>query len=296
MSERRIVITGMGWVTPLGTSLEQVWARLLRGESGIGPVTRFDASTFVTNFAAQSPAIDLTDYVDDTSPFGDVALNSRFALAAASMALRQAGLKAGAIPRPQRAGMYLGSGEGQHDFPAYAAMQSAGWNDQSRSIDPRVWPETSYRLMNPEKEHEQEPNVALSHLAHAFGFRGPSYNCMTACAASTQAIGEAFELLRRGDADLMLAGGSHSMIHPLGMTGFIRLTAMSKRSESPKTAARPFDKNRDGFVMGEGAGMLVLEDLAHALSRGATPLAEIVGFGSSADAFRLTDIDRKSVV
>ena len=290
MSERRIVITGMGWVTPLGTSLEQVWARLLRGESGIGPVTRFDASTFVTNFAAQSPAIDLTDYVDDTSPFGDVALNSRFALAAASMALRQAGLKAGAIPRPQRAGMYLGSGEGQHDFPAYAAMQSAGWNDQSRSIDPRVWPETSYRLMNPEKEHEQEPNVALSHLAHAFGFRGPSYNCMTACAASTQAIGEAFELLRRGDADLMLAGGSHSMIHPLGMTGFIRLTAMSKRSESPKTAARPFDKNRDGFVMGEGAGMLVLEDLAHALSRGATPLAEIVGFGSSADAFRITDI------
>lgn len=290
MSERRIVITGMGWVTPLGTSLEEVWARLLRGESGIGQVTRFDASTFVTNFAAQSPTIDLAAYVDDPSPFADVALNSRFALAAASMAIRQSGLRAGSIPRPQRAGMYLGSGEGQHDFPAYAAMQTAGWNDQTRAIEPGVWPETAYRLMNAEREHEQEPNVALSHLAHAFGFRGPSYNCMTACAASTQAIGEAFELLRRGDADLMLAGGSHSMIHPLGMTGFIRLTAMSKRSDSPKTAARPFDKNRDGFVMGEGAGMLVLEDLEHAKKRGATPLAEIVGFGSSADAFRITDI------
>ena len=290
MAERRIVITGMGWVTPLGTSLEEVWARLLRGESGIGPVTRYDATTFVTNFAAQSPAINLADFVSDTAPFADAALNSRFALAAASMALRQSGLGSGAIPRPHRAGMYLGSGEGQHDFPAYAAMQSAGWDDQTRALDARAWAETAYRLMNAEMEHEQEPNVPLSHLAHAFGFRGPSYNCMTACAASTQAIGEAFELLRRGDADLMLAGGSHSMIHPLGMTGFIRLTAMSKRSDSPKTAARPFDKNRDGFVMGEGAGMLVLEDLEHATARGATPLAEIVGFGSSADAFRITDI------
>ncbi|MBX3318098.1 MAG: beta-ketoacyl-[acyl-carrier-protein] synthase family protein [Phycisphaeraceae bacterium] len=290
MGQRRIVITGMGWVTPLGTTLEGVWSRLLNGDSGIGPVTHFDASTFVTNFAAQAPPIDLAEYLDDPTPFSAAARNSRFALAAASMALRQASFKPHDMAKPSRAGMYLGSGEGPHDFSHYAAMQMAGWNPETRTIDSGVWASTAQRRMEPHHEHEQEPNMALSHLAHAFGFRGPAYNCMTACAASTQAIGEAFEILKRGDADVMLAGGTHSMIHPLGMTGFIRLTAMSKRSDSPKTAARPFDKNRDGFVMGEGAGMLVLEDLEHAKARGATPLAEIAGFGSSADAFRITDI------
>jgi 3-oxoacyl-[acyl-carrier-protein] synthase II len=119
---------------------------------------------------------------------------------------------------------------------------------------------------------------------------GPAFNCMTACAASTQAIGEAFEIIRRGDAPAMLAGGAHTMIHPLGMTGFIRLTAMSQRRATPQSAARPFDQTRDGFVMGEGAGILVLEDLDHAQRRGATILAEIAGYGSSADAFRITDI------
>jgi 3-oxoacyl-[acyl-carrier-protein] synthase II len=132
--------------------------------------------------------------------------------------------------------------------------------------------------------------MVLSHLAAEFGCRGPAFNCMTACAASTQAVGEAFEIIRRGDADVMLAGGTHSMIHPLGMTGFIRLTAMSTRRESPKTASRPFDVSRDGFVMGEGAGVVVLEELEQAKARGATVLAEIAGFGSSADAFRITDI------
>lgn len=294
MAQRRIVITGMGWVTPLGTSLDGVWSRLLKGESGIGKVTHFDASTFVTSFAAQAPAISLADYIQDPAPFANAAANSRYALAAASMAIAQAGLSPGltrtSAVKPHRAGMYLGSGEGQHDFDVYSAVQSAGWNESTRTSDSATWARTAYERIHPRREHEQEPNVALSHLAHAFGFRGPAYNCMTACAASTQALGEAYELLKRGDADLMIAGGAHSMIHPLGMTGFIRLTAMSKRSDSPETAARPFDKTRDGFVMGEGAGMLVLEDLAHARARGATPLAEIVGFGSSADAFRITDI------
>lgn len=290
MGQRRIVITGTGWVTPLGTTLDGVWSRLLRGDSGIGPVTHFDASTFVTSFAAQAPPIDLGEYLDNAPAFKDAARNSRYALAAAAMALRQAAFKPRDMARPYRAGMYLGSGEGPHDFTDYAAMQMAGWDGEARTIDSAAWAATAARRMHPRHEHEQEPNMALSHLAHAFGFRGPAYNCMTACAASTQAIGEAFEILKRGDADVMLAGGAHSMIHALGMTGFIRLTAMSKRSDSPKTAARPFDKNRDGFVMGEGAGMLVLEDLEHAKARGATPLAEIAGFGSSADAFRITDI------
>ena len=132
--------------------------------------------------------------------------------------------------------------------------------------------------------------MALSHLSAAFGCRGPSFNCLTACAASTQAIGEATDILRRGDADVMFAGGAHSMIHPLGLTGFIRLTACSSRRDSPQTASRPFDATRDGFVMGEGSGVLVLEDLEHAFARGAIPLAEVIGYGSSADAYRVTDM------
>jgi len=139
-------------------------------------------------------------------------------------------------------------------------------------------------------EFEQEPNVAVMRVAQTFGAIGPSFNCMTACAASTQSVGEASELIRRGDADVMIAGGAHSMIHPLGMTGFIRLTAMSTRTDDPKTASRPFNSTRDGFVMGEGAGIVILESLESALARGATPLAEIAGFGSSADAYRITDI------
>lgn len=137
--------------------------------------------------------------------------------------------------------------------------------------------------------------MTVAHVAEALGCRGPSTNCMTACAAGTQAVGEAFEIIRHGDADAMVAGGSHSMIHPLGMTGFIRLTAMSKRRETPRSAARPFDATRDGFVMGEGAGMLVLESMEHAARRGATVLAEVVGYGSSADAFRITDIQPEGI-
>jgi 3-oxoacyl-[acyl-carrier-protein] synthase II len=144
--------------------------------------------------------------------------------------------------------------------------------------------------MSPAREIEQEPNLPATHLAREFGFRGPTYNCLTACAASTQAIGEAFSLLRRGDADVMLSGGTHTMIHVLGVTGFNRLTALSTSKGDPKKASKPFSRDRDGFVMGEGSGMLVLETLDHAKARGATPVAELVGYGSSADAFRITDI------
>jgi 3-oxoacyl-[acyl-carrier-protein] synthase II len=140
------------------------------------------------------------------------------------------------------------------------------------------------------REIEQEPNMPVSHLAREFGLRGPSYNCLTACAASTQAIGEACTILKRGDTDLMLAGGTHTMIHMLGITGFNRLTALSTSKGDPTKASRPFDRERDGFVMGEGSGMVILETLEHALARGAKPVAEVLGYGSSADAFRITDI------
>ena len=132
--------------------------------------------------------------------------------------------------------------------------------------------------------------MPMSHIAREFGIRGPAYNCLTACAASTQAIGEAVDILRRGDADVMVSGGTHTMIHVLGVTGFIRLTALSRQGGDCTKASRPFDRGRGGFVMGEGAGMVVLETLEHAEKRGATPLAEISGYGSSADAFRITDM------
>jgi 3-oxoacyl-[acyl-carrier-protein] synthase II len=297
----RVVITGVGWVTPLGHDVEQVWARLLRGESGMGPVSRFDASTFATNFAAEVRDFRLDSFLRAAKRHDHAGISTHFALAATARAWQQAGLggnvSGGALDPallasidPARVGMYLGAGEGQLDYDAFFRTNLAGWKQDTRTIDDRAWARAGRTLLDPEREAEQEPAAALAHLAEEFGCMGPSFNCMTACAASTQAIGEASEIIRRGDADIMLAGGAHSMIHVLGMTGFIRLTAMSTSRETPQKAARPFDANRDGFVMGEGAGMLVLERLEHALARGATPLAEIAGYGSSADAFRITDI------
>ena len=143
--------------------------------------------------------------------------------------------------------------------------------------------------LHPVHEAEQEPGTASVHLAGTFGARGPNANCLTACAASSQAIGEAYELIRRGNADVILSGGTHSMIHPFGITGFILLTALSTRNDEPERASRPFDRDRDGFILGEGAGMLVLEELEHAKARGARIHGEIVGYGSTADAFRITD-------
>ncbi|MBX3387012.1 MAG: beta-ketoacyl-[acyl-carrier-protein] synthase family protein [Phycisphaeraceae bacterium] len=297
MSQRRVVITGVGWITPLGHDVDSVWARLLAGESGMGPVTRFEAATFKTNFAAEVKGFRFEDHVgaDVAKEHASAGLSTRFALAAATQAWRQSGLgemaRDGRLKR-RRLGVYLGAGEGSLDFENYGRTNLAGWvgDGTSGRFDARAWAAAAYRYMDPVREVEQEPNMTVSHVAGAFGCRGPSSNCMTACAASTQAVGEATEILRYGDADVMLAGGAHSMIHPLGMTGFIRLTAMSRRCDDPTHASRPFNRTRDGFVMGEGAGMLVLETLEHALSRGATPLCEIAGYGSTADAFRITDI------
>jgi 3-oxoacyl-[acyl-carrier-protein] synthase II len=299
MPPPRVVITGMGWVTPLGCQIGEVWSALLAGKSGVGRITRFDASTFKTDFAAEVRSDPLAALAQNP-PTGAVpealrfahegaGLNTRFALAAAAQAFEQAGL-AGAKVNPRRFGLYLGSGEGTLDFDNYASAHLAGWQDEARTLDAPAFAARGYAVLSPRREGEQEANMTVAHVAWAFGCRGPALNCLTACAASTQAIGEAFEILRRGDADAMFAGGAHTMIHPLGVTGFIRLTALSGRRDEMTRAARPFDQTRDGFVMGEGAGMLVLETLDHALARGATPLAEIGGYGSSADAFRITDM------
>ena len=288
---RRVVITGMGWVTPLGCDLDAVWARLLKGDNVAGPVTRFDASTFATNFASEVKGFSLADHFPTADHFERCGLSTRFAIAAGAMAARQAGI--GTSVNPERIGLYMGAGEGPTNVEQLAASSVASWDADARRLNESRWTAEALRRMSIEIEREQEPNATLAHMAQALRCYGPSANCMTACAAGTQAIGEASEIIRRGDADVMLAGGAHSMVHPLGMTGFIRLTAMSTRRDSPRTASRPFDQTRDGFLMGEGAGVLVLEDLEHALRRNAVPLCELAGFGSSADAFRITDIQEE---
>jgi 3-oxoacyl-[acyl-carrier-protein] synthase II len=292
----RIVITGTGWVTPLGDTIDGVWERLLRGDSGVGDIRRFDASTFESNFVAQAVEPDLSTILADHEHHKDTGPNTRFALGATAQAWKQAGLGDPSKPgqlhagfpgiNPRRIGIYLGSGEGLLDSENFFAANVAAWDHDQRGVDMRVWARAAYEKLNAVREVEQEPNMPISHIAEAFGVRGPAFNCLTACAASTQAIGEASEIIRRGEADLMITGGAHTMVHPLGITGFIRLTALS----SDRNAGGPFSLTRDGFTMGEGAGILIIESLEHALARGATPLAEIVGFGSSADAFRITDI------
>jgi len=290
---RRVVITGMGWVTPLGCGVECVWQRLLRGESGIAPTTNFDARTYPTQFSAEVK----DDEFDFQAALGEhyerhktASRNSRFALAAAEQAWAHAGLNGTGDVHPEMVGVYLGGGEAPIDFEHFAAAAVAGWNPDERRLDSVRWAEAAYANLTCEHEIEQDPNCAAGHIACRFNAQGPNFDTLTACAAGTQALGEASAQIRRGDADIMISGGCHSMIHPLGVTGFNRLTALSTRNDEYQTASRPFDRTRDGFVLGEGAGILILEEYENATRRGAKILAEVVGYGSTADAFRITDI------
>lgn len=291
---RRVVITGMGWVTPLGHDLERVWQRLLAGDSGVSPTRLFDASTYPTTFSAQVKEFDLEGLLRNVAPLPQgISRNSQFALGAAEMAWRDAGLRDSGDWDVRRVGIYLGGGEGPLDFDRFVLPALAGSLDEHgkpRPIDTAKWTQCALEALNSSNELEQDPGRAGSHLAIHFGVLGPNLNTLTACAASTQAIGEATHLIRRGDVDIMISGGTHSMIHPLGVTGFSRLTALSTRNEDIRGASRPFDRHRDGFVLGEGAGILILEERSRALARRARIYAEITGFGSTADAFRITDI------
>jgi 3-oxoacyl-[acyl-carrier-protein] synthase II len=292
---RRVVVTGMGWITPLGHNVEEVWQRLLSGHSGIAPTTLFDAATFPTRFAAEVKDFRLQDYLGESyAAHADASRNTSFALAAAKLAWDHAGLAAASDLDPTQVGVYLGGGEGPLDFDNFVEAAVKGWDHRANSgqggLDTVKWYEIAHRKLSPVKELEQDPNMAAGHLAMLFNAQGPNLNTLTACAASTQALGEATCIIRRGDADVMISGGTHSMVHPFGATGFNRLTALSIRNEDCLKASRPFDRTRDGFVLGEGAGMVILEELEHAKARGAKPLAEIAGFGSTADAFRITDI------
>ncbi|HYE19042.1 MAG TPA: beta-ketoacyl-[acyl-carrier-protein] synthase family protein [Tepidisphaeraceae bacterium] len=287
---KRVVITGMGWITPMGHDVEGVWRRLLASDTGIAKTTLFDAATFPTTFSAEVKGFSLAEHLPEMGPHKDGGRNTQFALAACLQAWRAAGLDSAELDL-DRVGIYLGSGEGSLDLDAYTTAALASWKPEMSANDAVKWAEVAMERMRAVTELEQEPNMPLSHLALLTGARGPALNCLTACAASTQAIGEATEILRRGDADVMIGGGAHSMIHPFGVTGFNRLTALSQFNENPRCASRPFDAARAGFVLGEGAGMVILETLDHAIARGAKDriLAEVVGYGSTADAFRITD-------
>ncbi len=283
---RRVVVTGMGWVNPLGTEIEPVWKRLLAGESGVGMISRFDAANFPTKIAAEVRNWDLSDVGEDPAQWEYQGLHTRFAVGAGKKAFADSGL-ADASFDPTRFGVYTGSGEGQQDFLRFTEMMVAALDDDH--LDVQKFTKKGLEILNPISEMEQEPNMPAAHLASLFNAQGPNINCLTACAASSQAIGEAVEIIRRNEADLMMAGGTHTMIHPFGVTGFNLLTALSTRNDNPAGASRPFDRDRDGFVLGEGSSMLVLEELEHAKARGAQIHGEIVGYGSTADAFRITD-------
>jgi 3-oxoacyl-[acyl-carrier-protein] synthase II len=268
----------MGIVCPLGHDVPTMWDGLMTGKSGAAATTIFDASTFPTQFDAEVKDYDVSKFLKNPT------LHEHG---------NRGSLLADNIDR-SRLGVYLGAGEGSADNHAFFSSIINGWNAEERSMDWGKWTQKALETMDTMRELEQEPNMPAGHLALLTGARGISRSCLTACAASTQAIGEAAMILRQGKADVIVAGGAHSMIHPLGVTGFNRLTALSNRNDSPTTASRPFSATRDGFVLGEGGAVVILETLESAKKRGATVLAELIGFGSSNDAFRVTDMHEEA--
>ena len=289
MSSERVVITGMGTMNPLGHDVESTWSAVLAGRSGVRRTEIFDAGTFPSAFSAQVADFDLAEKIPDPERHRSAGRHCRFALAASVQAWRQSGLARCDRFDPARVGIYLGGGEGSLDFENFTSLLVDAWKDGR--VDTAKWAELAFQRMDLHREVEQESNMLLAHLSAEFGVRGPAFNSLTACAASTQAIGEAAMQIRHGDVDAVIAGGAHSMIHPYGVTGFNRLTALSVRNDQIATASRPFDLTRDGFVLGEGSSIVILEDRDFAVTRGAEVLAEIIGYGSSADAFRITDQD-----
>ena len=297
--KQRVVITGMGIICPLGHDVETLWDGLMTGKSGVGPTTIFDASTFPTTFDAEVKDYDLGTFIKNPQLHQHANRGSQFVLGACVQACRQAGIETESnVPTDnidrRRMGIYLGAGEGSVDNDTFFDAIVKGWNSETNQMDWGQWGKVALSKMTATREMEQEPNMPASHLALLTGARGITRSCLTACAASTQAVGEATMLIRQGKADIMVAGGAHSMIHPLGITGFNRLTALSTRNDSPTTASRPFSATRDGFVIGEGGAVVILETLESAQKRGAAILAEITGFGSSNDAFRVTDMHEEA--
>ncbi|OGV63167.1 MAG: beta-ketoacyl-[acyl-carrier-protein] synthase II [Lentisphaerae bacterium RIFOXYB12_FULL_65_16] len=273
--ERRVVITGTGVVSCLGCDVSAFWSDLLAGKSGIGPITKYDASQFRSRIGGEVKGFDITKYMTpkDARRFD---LFCHYAVGAADQAVKQAGLKTPGSFSPARAGVVVGSGVG-----GMATMEL-----QAQILRERG-PSRSSPLTVPMMIIDMAPGL----LSMLHGFKGPNMAIVSACATGSHSIGEGYWMIRRGDADVMLAGGTEACIVPLGLTGFCAMKALSERNAEPTRASRPFDKDRDGFVPAEGAGVLVLELLDHAKARGAEILAEIVGYGLSGDAHHITAPD-----
>jgi 3-oxoacyl-[acyl-carrier-protein] synthase II len=283
----------------MGHDVETVWEGILSGKHGFGQTTIFDASTFPSKFGAEVKGFDLAGRIRYPELHSHANRGAMFVIGAAAEACRQAGIEietdapTDGIDR-RRMGIYLGAGEGSVDNENFFGALVRAWDNAAHAMDWGAWAEVAFSKMTAMRELEQEPNMPAGHIAVLTGARGITLSCLTACAASTQAVGEAAMLIRHGRADIMIAGGAHSMIHPLGVTGFNRLTALSTRNDSPETASRPFSASRDGFVLGEGGAIVILESLSSAKRRGAKILAELIGFGSSSDAFRVTDMHEEA--
>ncbi|XZE32760.1 beta-ketoacyl-[acyl-carrier-protein] synthase family protein [Pirellulaceae bacterium SH501] len=284
---RRVVVTGIGMINPLGHDVTTVWSALKESKSGVGKISLFDPTGYPTTIAAEVKSWDVSQCGEDSVLWSHRGRHTRFAIGAAHQAIKQSGILDSGLD-PTRLGVYMGAGEGNQDFHNFTTMMAAGV--QNGPFDLAAFLRKGREVLDTKAELEQEPNMPAAHLAARFNAQGPNSNCLTACAASSQAVGEATELIRCGDADAMIAGGAHSMIHPFGLTGFSLLTTLSQRNDAPERASRPFDKERDGFVLGEGAAIVILEEYEHARKRGAEIFGEILGYGSTADAYRITDI------
>jgi len=269
--ERRVVVTGLGMVTPLGLDVEQTWTALLAGKSGAAPITKFDPTRLQVRFACEVKGFDPLQYLERKEA-KRMDLYAQFAMAAAQQAISQAGLE-GKFPAPERTGVVIGSGIG-----GMMTMEEQCMVYLQKGPD-RVSPFFVPMFI---------PDIAAGHVSIRYGLKGPNFATVSACASSAHAIGESFDLIRAGSADCIVSGGSEAAICGLAISGFQNMKALSTRNDAPEEASRPFDKERDGFVLADGSAMVVLESLEHATARGATILGEVVGYGMSGDAHHIT--------
>ncbi len=271
MSTRRVVITGIGLVSPLGIGTDENWRALLAGQNGIGRITRFDASAYASRIAGEVKNFDPLQFVEKKD-VKKMDIFIQYAIAASTFAMQDSGL---AITDANAAhvGVFVGSGIG--GFTSIEREHEALLAGGPRKISPFFIPASII-------------NLAAGQVSIRFGAKGPNLATCTACSASAHAVGESFEIIRRGDADAMIAGGSEAAITPMSVGGFAAMRAMSTRNDAPEKASRPFDKERDGFIIGEGAGVVILEERESAIARGARIYAEVVGYGMSGDAFHIT--------
>ena len=275
MELKRVVVTGLGALTPLGNNVEDSWENLKNGVSGAAPITHFDASQFKTQFACEVKGFNATDFGIDRKEARKMDIYTQYAIAAAKMAIEDSGMDLDTVDKNE-IGVVLGVGIGGiHTFEEEAGNYAVN--------GPQLGPK-----FNPFFIPKMIADIAAGLISIDYGFHGPNYTTTSACASSTNAIADAFALVRLGKANAMITGGAEAAIWPSGVGGFNAMKALSTRNEDPATASRPFSASRDGFVMGEGAGILVLEELEHAKARGAKIYAEVAGVGMSADAHHIT--------